>query len=226
MVRLTLFLFILASLVILVLSNLSPIALTILGVRTLALPLGVWVVGAIGAGALTTLFLSLLWNASRPAARRPPRSNPRVGAGSSPPWAAKRRDAQPAETSSAASTSRRANDDWEADRGKADWDDWGDYQEPSATQTFEPPPRESFRTQTEIRDREDEEWANWEGYADEREEFGDRRRSARRGAAFDEDLDDADEFNDRSARSAASRRTDFETFQSPETRFQSGSVYS
>ncbi|WP_416674748.1 hypothetical protein [Egbenema bharatensis] len=249
MARLTLFLFILVVLVILVLSNLSPtIALTILGIRTLALPLGVWVVGAIGAGALTTLLLSLLFNLSRPSTGRySSRANPRrVAGGSSRPWTAwTDRDPQPVgkPSGAAGSTHSRLDDDWEADRqGRDEWENWSDDRRTS-TQTFESAPGEpvprnpSFEPRTEIRDREDEDWANWEGYADEgddREEFEARRDTDRRFDRRDTDRRDTDrrdtdfELTDRPDRPVRPTppRTDFESPQTPETRRQEGSVYS
>jgi hypothetical protein len=234
MARLTLFLLILAVLAILVLSNLPPIALTIFGIRTLALPLGVWVVGAIGAGALTTLVLSLLFNLSRPSStsRYSSRANPRRGAGgSSRPWAAwTNPDPQPVgkPSGSAGSTYSRLDDDWESDRqGRDEWDNWNDDRRTSP-QTFEPVPGEpaprnpSFEARTEIRDREDEGWANWEGYSneeDDREDFEDRRSDDRRNTNFEN-------LSDRPFRPTPPLRTDFESPQAPETLRQEGSVYS
>ncbi|HIK42467.1 MAG TPA: DUF1049 domain-containing protein, partial [Thermoleptolyngbya sp. M55_K2018_002] len=55
-----LFLFI-ALLAIVVLQNLSPsVALTFLGMQTVALPLAVWLVGAVLAGAITTILVATL----------------------------------------------------------------------------------------------------------------------------------------------------------------------
>lgn len=241
MVRLILFLIIIAISAILVLSNLSPISLTILGIRTLALPLGVWVVGAIGAGAFTTVILSLLVGSTRPVASRPRRSTPRGAADR--PWNAwtNQQNPQPAgKPSGSASTSSRLEDDWEGRKPPDEWDDWSDYKDPSVSQAFNPPPGEpSFQTRTRIRDREDETWANWEGYdddPDEPENFGGSRRSeARRNVRenvrsqpFNEEVDDLDDdFVDRPSRSTPpAQRTDFESPQEPATRYQAGSVYS
>ncbi|NJO77382.1 MAG: hypothetical protein HC827_01920 [Cyanobacteria bacterium RM1_2_2] len=58
MVRVVLLLLIVGGLVAFAIQNLTPIALVVLGTRTLALPLAVWVLGALAAGALTTLLLS------------------------------------------------------------------------------------------------------------------------------------------------------------------------
>lgn len=223
MVRVALLFLVAAALAVLVLSNLSPVALTILGTKTLALPLGVWVAGAIGAGALTTVLLSGLFRLSRPTSTSasPRRPNPRVadrfGASSfRSPWGSASKDTQTTTSQSYKSTTtstRRSGDDWETSpQAKEVWEDWGDYPNLSDRQ-----PDRRYETSANIRDTEDDDWANWEGY----EELERPNRSNR------EDLEDDFEFEreDRSAREVPPR-TDFEVKREPETRQQSGSVYS
>lgn len=244
MVKVALLLLVTAALAILVLSNLSPVALTILGTKTLALPLGVWVVGAIGAGALTTILISGLFQLARPAgvpAARRASSTERFGASSfRSPWGTASKPSQatasrPGYASSYASdtakatASNRRNDDWEtSQQAKAAWEDWGDYRDGQdlTDRQFD---RQS-QVQPNIRDTEDDDWANWEGY----EELERDRFNQRSGSRFDNDeLDDLDDLepdaagNMRNERTSGSPdRTDFEVKREPETRQQSGSVYS
>lgn len=201
MVRVVLLLLVVGGLAIFALQNLSPITLVFLGVRTLALPLAAWVLGAMAAGALTTLVLSGFFSLLRlGAAQRP--SNSRAsdfGAGNRSPWSSNpKRDAAQARSQktagfSAAGSSRNA-DDWEASP-QDNWDDWGAAPESA--------PRRSTASRTEVRDTADNDWANWEGY----QEATPRDR-------------------DNTASSAQPRRTDFEARQAPRSTRQSGSVYS
>lgn len=137
-----LFLFI-ALLAIVVLQNLSPsVALTFLGMQTVALPLAVWLVGAVLAGAITTVLVATLirflakGRSPRRMARRPSRRKP-SGQGepwTPPPWTGgwtKPLDPEPVDR--AGGTSRpsesawaAAEDDWENPRPANEWDDWDD----------------------------------------------------------------------------------------------------
>lgn len=226
MVRVALLFWVAAALAVLVLSNLSPVVLTILGTKTLALPLGVWVAGAIGAGAITTVILAGLFNLTRPvaapvSARRPsPRSADRFSPNSfRPPWSAGA-TASGATASSAGYTNARTAEQRQTSQqsnqqSRAAWEDWDDQPDLADRKPTTP---------ASIRDTEDDDWANWEGY-DDRE----RQRSRRRDQ--EDDLDDnlndfADDRQDRGFYDESSARTDFEVKREPETRSQSGSVYS
>jgi uncharacterized integral membrane protein len=70
MVRVLVLLVIVGGLTIFALQNTTPIALVILATQTQALPIAVWVIGAIAAGALTTLVISWLFSASAAASFR------------------------------------------------------------------------------------------------------------------------------------------------------------
>ncbi|MCU0565996.1 MAG: hypothetical protein MUF49_05295 [Oculatellaceae cyanobacterium Prado106] len=216
-------LLILLSLGLLVWQNWSPsMPLVVLGLQTQALPLALWIGGAIAAGAATTLVVSALFGLSRfsavrrssaTGAKRP--TNARVTEGRQRPWTnwgAERDRPQPINTPSGRSADRinppsnntRFQDDWEASP-REEWDDWEDPQ--TAHQTpHQTPSRSSQRPpQTEVRDRLDEDWENWEG--------------------FDENLPQ-DRVRSSTEERRAPRRTDFETRREPVTRQQSGSVYS
>lgn len=212
MVRLILLLLTAGILAGLLLQNLSPIALIVLGAQTPALPLGVWVTAAIGAGALTALVLSGLLSLARPRRATAPRSS--TFAGSRANWFSNANNANPANpspfsrnTSRAAGTTgsaQRSEDDWEsAGQSKDDWEDWGGYEETDR------PAGASANRRTEVRDREDEPWANWDGYEEE------RRRDDRSSIPVDQPPEDQ-----------LPRRTDFEVKQEPVIRQQSGTVYS
>ncbi|MBD1850568.1 hypothetical protein [Leptolyngbya sp. FACHB-711] len=203
MIRLLLLLAILGSLALFAVQNLAPVPLVILGVPTLAIPLAFWVIGAIGAGALTTIVMAGLIELSRPvkrvAAAPRPENRPigdrfrrfRTGG-----WSA-------ASTETGRSTPRKPSnrsDDWDAPaQDSAAWDDWE-----------EPAPRSTpFQgAQTPARDREDPAWQDWQGYED-----APRRQPP----------PDAEPIP---YRKGFEPRTEFETDQQPMSRSQSGSVYS
>lgn len=196
---------IVGSVVIFTLQNLAPITLVILGMQTQALPLAIWVVGALLAGGLTSLFLAGL---PRSAAARPgPRSQSGFSTGPRPTWGnGPTRRTAPRENaagfSATSESTRRAVDDWEASP-REEWDDW---EEPKSA-----PRRTAPASRTDIRDTADDDWSNWEGYEDQpptRRTSGSAPRSA------------PDQTE------SAPPRTNFEVPQSPTAQQQSGSVYS
>lgn len=164
--RIALLLLIVAALVTFALQNQTPIALVVLGTRTLSVPLGIWVLGALGAGAFTTLLLTGFFSLSKAGAVR--RAAQRLSdAGSRSPWGGMgtKRGAEASgprarETVGFKAADRRSeghrrstNDDWEqSDIDRETWDDWG---EPAAR-----PPQSSSRTN--IRDTADDTWARWD----------------------------------------------------------------
>lgn len=226
MVRTVLLLIIIVALALLVLFNLAPVSLTFLGI-TVSAPLGVWVVAAILAGALTTLMMAGLLRLARPPSSRrftkpnnPNRFSERFsGQASAAPWSAWTNRSNPQATTSARTntdSSRTQSQDggWGDQPSNEEWDDW-DAQ----------PAKPRYGPET-IRDREDEDWANWEGYEDVgevRDQPLDRGRNEHDRNDFDE-LDDFGELDEDD--STPPRRTDFETPQQPESYRQSGSVYS
>lgn len=146
MFRLALLILTLAALVIFALQNVAPVLpLVILGMQTQALPLAVWVVVAIAAGAVTTILLALLLRLAggRNRSRRPkPRraSGRATGAGTPwtpPPWTGDRNSAQPGgpvDTASgygAKAAQASTTDDWEQSRQSSDaWDNWDEARPP------------------------------------------------------------------------------------------------
>ncbi len=146
MFRLALLILTLAALVIFALQNVAPVLpLVVLGMQTQALPLAVWVVVAIAAGAVTTILLALLLRlaGSRNRSRRPkPRrtSGRAAGAGAPwtpPPWTGDRNSAQtgepvdPASGYGAKAAQASTIDDWEQPRQSSDaWDNWDDARPP------------------------------------------------------------------------------------------------
>ena len=145
-----LFLFI-ALLAIVVLQNLSPsVALTFLGMQTVALPLAVWLLGAVLAGAITTVLVATLIRflakgrfakrslreLPRRKARRPSRrpSDTQGEPWTPPPWTGgwtKPLDPEPVDRAGGASRPSEsawaaAEDDWENPRPANEWDDWED----------------------------------------------------------------------------------------------------
>lgn len=127
-IRLVLLLGLAGGLFLLVQFNWSPLQLTFLGLQTPALPLALWILGAIAAGIVTNLLITSLFSlsnyfavrAARSQFRQAPRRSgfqTRSTASSPEPSSFKR--------SSSAST---ANDD-------ADWNNWEGYEESAARST-------------------------------------------------------------------------------------------
>ena len=236
-IRLAIALILLGGLVLLTVQNLSPaLPLVILGGSTQPLPLAVWIGGAIAAGALTTLALSALLSLARPVRRSAPKraAAASFGTGFRTPWTPQPSgtSAQPgsAQTGSAQSQSNR-RDDWNAPPGKDEWDDWE-----------EPAPSAEYRAsqsapQPEVRDRLDEDWADWNGYDEFQRSDSQRTSSQRNDPRQDGSRQDNSRSSDRDRTPPSSaqidppepyipRRVDFEAKQEPVTRIQSGSVYS
>lgn len=177
--RLFLVLVVLGGLALFALQNWSPVLpLVILGLQTQALPLAVWMVGAIAAGAVTTLIITVLFNLSAAIARRSGAAKraaaSQFSAGPRPSWTPGW--AKPKEPSSAGpsttytgtytgSTASRSNDDWN-NTPSEDWADWGGVQEPTVGTSNAMPNNAMPNIETPVRDAEDEEWADWEGYED------------------------------------------------------------
>ena len=117
-------------------------------------------------------------------------------------------------------------------RGKDEWDDWE-----------EPAPSAEYRAsqspaQPEVRDRLDEDWADWDGYDEFQRSDSQRSDSQRSDSQRSDSQRTSSQRNDpRYGTDRRSdpveppepyipRRIDFETKQEPVTRIQSGSVYS
>jgi hypothetical protein len=241
-IRLAIALILLGGLVLLTVQNLSPaLPLVILGSTTQALPLAVWIGGAIAAGAATTLILSALSSFARPVRRSAPKRPATAGTGFRTPWTpqtpgqAPRQAAQSGSAragfgfASTAQAKSNRRDDWDAPPSKDEWDDW---EEPApSTESRAPQP------QPEIRDRLDEDWADWDGYGEFQRNDLRRDNSYRDSSYRDSSYRDNSYRDDRSSSDRGSdpieppepyipRRIDFEAKQEPVTRIQSGSVYS
>lgn len=145
MIRVFILLAILAGLVLFTVQNMAPVSLVILGVPTLAFPLAFWVLGAIGAGVLTTIAMAGLIEftrlRNRPAAqpRRP--ISDRFSGFRTGGWSA-------AAPESARSNPRQSNrsEDWDSEGAWEDWD------EPAPRSN---PPQTPSVSQTPTRDRND-----------------------------------------------------------------------
>jgi uncharacterized integral membrane protein len=160
--RMFLPLLILAGLALFALQNWSPVLpLVILGLRTQAFPLAIWMMGAIAAGAATTVAVSTLFSLTRFTAvrrsnkNRPPASAyaPQTERTESRPWAAAwtKRNETPRPANE---PKTRIQDDWENRQSREEWDDW-DEDAPRSAQPG--------------RDKADEDWDNWEGYSEPRD---------------------------------------------------------
>jgi|GEM_PF-1659583 len=181
MVRLAVFLFVITVLLVVVVQNTTPLlALTIFGIQTPTLPLGIWVLGAIAAGVLTTLITATLLNLGGPRRRRRSRrsgsssrrvsSSPRPGVPPSstsqtdwtpPAWTGRQpeeevRDSTSASSQGSSRTTRRVSeDDWDAPTID-DWDEWAGAKKPPSsgfsggTDGRSPSNRSSYTTPIEV----------------------------------------------------------------------------
>jgi uncharacterized integral membrane protein len=159
--RLFLPLLILVGLALFALQNWLPVLpLVLAGFNTQPLPLAIWMLAAIVAGAATTVAVSTLFSLTRfTAVRRSnhkqrispppyrPEGNPE---GNSRSWATPWQN-RTADRASSPKTRLQPEEDWDNRQSREEWDDWD-----------EDAPRSS--AQTEVRDRADEDWDNWEGY--------------------------------------------------------------
>jgi uncharacterized integral membrane protein len=158
--RLSILLLILVGVTLFALQNWSPVLpLVILGIQTQALPLAIWMVGAIAVGAITTLIISALFKLSSFTAS-PHRSKrkraSRVASDPRTPWSDQQNTSQQntfqqnndsmdvpftvtdsvpdyvyAASNVANTASNRTDDDWERSSTRSEeWDNWEEDQEP------------------------------------------------------------------------------------------------
>lgn len=236
-IRLALLLAVLGGLTLFALQNWSPVVpLVVLGVQTQAFPLAVWMVGAIAAGAFTTLVIAALFGISntfsttrtrRPAARR---ETSRTSASADESWDKGWNEPQNSSYSSTAATAATASsantttsytqsasskpkssfdfrNDWEnVGAPVEEWEDWQDYEEPVDT----PRPQASSATSPSYSSY------NSQTYIQEPEQEPEQER------------EEWEDWEDESPpqTSTQSQRTDYEVRQDPKTSYQSGSVYS
>lgn len=198
--RLFLPLLILVGLALFALQNWSPVLpIVVAGLNTQALPLALWMLAAIAAGAATTVAVSSLFSLSRfTAVRRSNKQRPPVTASrpvtESRPWVAAWTKRNEARTNPSSSPRTRIQDDWENRQTPEEWDDW-EEDSPSASRSSS----SSTSASSEARDRSDEDWDNWEGYTEADRVSGNPRPPV---------------------------RTDFEVKQAPVAPKQTGSIYS
>lgn len=178
MVQLIVFLLVVVALVILVLQNLSPVlSLVVLGQPTVALPLSLWLLGAIAIGTLCTVVIYQLVPQRR--TYRP--MGKRLSDPVSEPAATNRFvDAPPSDrfqSPTASQTGPQAQNpydsDWENFRAPEQWDDWG-QQQSSGRFTDSPRPASGDAVDDTVRDIEsgwgDDDYAQSGRYATRRQE--------------------------------------------------------
>lgn len=139
-IRLILLLVVLGGLTLLLLQNWSPVLpLVFLGWQTQALPLAVWILLSIAAGATTSLFISSLFKVANLFSRSPARKSKKVAPSTPPPRTTTQRrepkytpPASPA-PSYTGSIPDNAADDWESNSTAND-DDWDFEEDTNKTQ--------------------------------------------------------------------------------------------
>lgn len=144
--RIFLLLVVLGGLTILLGQNWSPVLpLVFLGVQTQALPLAVWILLSIAAGALTSLFIAGLFKLANylapPSKRRKVQPPPRSSDQRSERYTAASRPSSPPDPDS---TPRNAADDWGSDPTTND-DDW-DFEEGTNKTPSHPPDEPRSKT--------------------------------------------------------------------------------
>lgn len=233
-IRLALLLAILGGLTLFALQNSSPaVPLVILGVQTQAFPLAVWMVGAIAAGALTTLVIAALFGLSntfastrtrRPAAQR---EASRYTTSADTSWDkgwTEPQDSSYSSTATAATASASAatsyaksespkpkssfdfSNDWEnVGAPVEEWEDWQDYEEPVDTPRAQANPQGSSSYSSSSYNSQ----TRIQEPEEEREEW-----------------EDWEEEEVPPQAPVQPPRTDYEVRRDPKTSYQSGSVYS
>jgi hypothetical protein len=236
-IRLALLLAILGGLTLFALQNSSPaVPLVILGVQTQAFPLAVWMVGAIAAGAFTTLVIAALFGLSniastrtrRPAARR---EASRYATSADTSWDkgwTESQDSSYSSTATAATASASAatsyaksespkpkssfdfSNDWEnVGAPVEEWEDWQDYEEPVDTPRAQANPQASSSYSSSSSSSSYNSQTRIQEPEEEREEW-----------------EDWEEEEVSPQASVQPPRTDYEVRRDPKTSYQSGSVYS
>lgn len=200
--RLLLPLLILLGLALFALQNWSPVLpIVVAGLPTQALPLAIWMLAAIAAGAATTVAVSSLLSLSRFTAvrrsnkQRPPAPAPSRPATESRPWVAAWTKRNEARANPPSSSNTRIQEDWENRQTREEWDDWEEDSPPSSPRSAS----RSSETQFQAHDRSDEDWDNWDGYTEADRVSGTPRPPV---------------------------RTEFEVKQAPVAPKKSGSIYS
>lgn len=234
MVRLVLLLLVIGALTIFVVQNAVPaMPLAFLGMKTVAIPLGIWVVGAIAAGALTTFLFSVLFNLSgsvaasrarRAAAPRGGATQQKAGGGgpswTPPSWTGGWKAAEEPQDSTRASRRVSNDDDWGQGRTE-EWDDWGtssgSYTPSQPTQNTAYRPYESTDQSYDLPtdERRFEQRPYEEPAYEERDEWDD----------WEEEQPEPD-TRGRSQPEEPPPKKIVEVNRSPATRSQSGTVYS
>lgn len=131
MAKMLLFLVVVGGLTLFALQNLEPISLVILGSQTLALPLAVWILTAIAAGAITMVAIAVIQRASA-AWSQPPLRRRQTAASFgftaddpySPDPPPRRTDRQTGDRTTRNVAQSSQEDEWENPRQYDDWDDW------------------------------------------------------------------------------------------------------
>lgn len=126
-VRIVLLIVLVGALFIFVQSNGLPVQLTFLGIQTPAIPLGIWILAAIGAGILTSLILNGLFHLTNRSGQQQAQSRfrrPSSRGSFQPNPNAPFEPSRSYQASSSSSRSRASDDD-------ADWKNWEGYEDRS-----------------------------------------------------------------------------------------------
>jgi uncharacterized integral membrane protein len=202
LIRLVLLLGLAGGLFLLVQFNWSPLQLTFLGIQTPALPLALWILGAIAAGIVTNLLITSLFNVSNYFAVRAARSKLRQAPRRSGFQARSTTPSpEPNPFFTRQPTAQTVEDD-------AAWNNWEGYEESTARQTSTP------------RSPASEPLDDWDAEASDDWDV-DEPSDAPRNEPRDEPRGEP-----RDGRAASRVRTDYEAKQEPKTASRSGSVYS
>ncbi|PSB29561.1 LapA family protein [Stenomitos frigidus] len=196
LIRLVLLLGLAGGLFLLVQFNWSPLQLTFLGIQTPALPLALWILGAIGAGVVTNLLITSLFSASNYFAVRAARSKFRqVSRQSGFQARSTTPSPEPSPFFSRPPAAKTVEDD-------AAWNNWDGYEESAARQAST---GRSPVDSDPIDDWDDESSDDWD---------------------VDEPRDIPRDEPRETRSTAPRVRTDYEVKQEPKTTSRNGSVYS
>ncbi|HEY9764245.1 MAG TPA: hypothetical protein V6D07_17075 [Trichocoleus sp.] len=233
--RLLVVFLLLAAVTILVLQNTSPaLPLVFLGVRTSALPLAVWLVGAIALGSLTSVLLATLVSAGTPdsgrSSRRPSRFGRRIDAPntSNPPPSSDRARGGSAKSRPTDPAAGGEWGEWTTFRSPSQWDDWNQADQASGgADSQNKGPRWGRKRAAEQAQKVDESWQELSDGWDELENVRYKPRGVSPVADALDDLDQGwDEYPDESGNRSPASRQDFEANQSPKRVYRDGSIYS
>lgn len=231
--------------------NATPtLPLVFLGIRTIALPLAVWLLGAIALGVLTALLLNILANATSAATNRrrtPKRYGRRLDTDTAPGISQAAHHAASGVAASQRSANRNPRrtpappgpeaamggewQEWTNLQSPSQWEDWERVAQASAASTPAGRTFPGWGRQRQVQQQQQQVDNSWQELSQGWENLEDLRVRSPGVSPVQDTLDELEEGWEDLQESPSSRRSpppreDFEASQSPKQVYRDGSIYS